>query len=146
MRKGEILCWTMSDENVEVVRRLTDAINRGDLESFIACCSPEVDWEENTPAFFGLRPHYRGHEALKEWFQEAVLENWESTHFETEENVEAPDGRVFTGGVLTARGKGSGVETRRRFWFVSWVNDGEITRRQVFLDRGEALTAAGLQS
>ena len=134
----------MSQENVEVVMRLTDAMNRRDRDSFAACCSPDVDWEENTSAFFGLRPHYRGLEALREWFEEAVVENWETAHFETEENVEGPGGRVLTGGLLTARGKGSGVETRRRFWFVVWVKNGKITRRQVFLDRKEALEAAGL--
>jgi ketosteroid isomerase-like protein len=72
------------------------------------------------------------------------VENWDAISFETEENVEAPDGRVLTGGVLIARGKGSGVQTRRRFWFVVWVKNGKITRRQVFLDRKEALEAAGL--
>jgi ketosteroid isomerase-like protein len=134
----------MSQENVEIVRRLTEAMVRGDPDSFVACCSPDVDWEENTAAFFGLRANYRGHEAIREWFQEAVVENWDAISFEIEENVEAPDGRVLTGGVLTARGKGSGVQTRRRFWFVVWVKNGKITRRQVFLDRKEALEAAGL--
>jgi hypothetical protein len=45
---------------------------------------------------------------------------------------------------MTARGKASGAETQIRGWFVLWVTGGKITRRQVFLDREEALEAAGL--
>jgi ketosteroid isomerase-like protein len=37
------------------------------------------------------------------------------------------------------------VETEVRGWFVLWIADGKITRRQVFLDRDEALEAAGLR-
>jgi hypothetical protein len=48
------------------------------------------------------------------------------------------------GGLLTTRGKGSGVETQVRLWYVVWITNGKVTRRQVFLDRDEALEAAGL--
>jgi len=46
---------------------------------------------------------------------------------------------------VTARGKGSGVETQVRGWQVCWFADGMITRRKIFLDRDEALQAAGLR-
>jgi hypothetical protein len=49
------------------------------------------------------------------------------------------------GGLLTARGKDTGVETQQYFWSVAWITDGKVTRRQVFLDRAEALEAAGLR-
>jgi hypothetical protein len=46
--------------------------------------------------------------------------------------------------LITARGRGSGVETELRLWGVFWVADGLITRGQVFPDRHQALEAAGL--
>jgi len=52
---------------------------------------------------------------------------------------------VFFGGLVTTRGKDSGVETQVHGWTVVWLADGKITRRQVFLDRDEAVGAAGLR-
>jgi ketosteroid isomerase-like protein len=74
-----------------------------------------------------------------------VLEPWESLQIEVEEFTEAADDRVFLGGSSPTRGKGSGAETQLRGWFVVWIANGKITRRQVFLDRDEALGAAGLR-
>ena len=48
---------------------------------------------------------------------------------------------VFT---LTARGKGSGVETRRRNATVNTVKNGRITRVEYYTTEEEALAAAGL--
>jgi hypothetical protein len=62
----------------------------------------------------------------------------------SEEIIEAGDDRVVVGALLTTRGKGSGVETQVRGWNVVWITNGKTTRRQVFLDRDEALEAAGL--
>jgi hypothetical protein len=54
------------------------------------------------------------------------------------------DGRLVVGFELTASGKGSGVETRARFWTVTRIAAGRITTRKTFRDRTEALEAAGL--
>jgi ketosteroid isomerase-like protein len=86
---------------------------------------------------------YRGREELREWFNE-VEEAWESIRVEVEEITEAGDDRAFVGLFLTGRGAGSGVETELRAWQVNWFVDGKTARRQVFLDRAEALEAAGL--
>jgi hypothetical protein len=37
------------------------------------------------------------------------------------------------------------VETQVRGWSVVWITNGKTTRRQVFLDRADALEAAGLE-
>jgi len=73
------------------------------------------------------------------------MEPWESFHIEVEEITEAADDRVSMGGLLTTRGRGSGVETEVRGWFVPWIADGKITRRQVFLDHDVDLEVAGLR-
>lgn len=86
---------------------------------------------------------YRGRAELRAWL-ERVLEPWNSMHLEVEEMTEAGDDLVFGGARLTTRGKGSGVQTQIRGWFVFTVVGGEITKRQVFLDRDEGLEAAGL--
>jgi ketosteroid isomerase-like protein len=132
----------MSRENVEIVRQGIEALNRRDVDALLALVSPDVEWEDSV---FWSEPArtYRGKAELREWFNR-VVEPWESVHFEVEEITEAADDRLFFGGCLTTRGKTSGVETRARAWTVVWITNGKVTRRQVFLDRAEALEAAGL--
>jgi ketosteroid isomerase-like protein len=134
----------MSEENVEIVRDAVDAINRRDPDAFIACLHPDVEWED-TEGFAGLRSVSRGRAEMREWFETAFLELWERFHVEVEEVTEANDGRVFLGFLLTARGRGSGVDTEARAWNVFWLVDYKIARRRLFADRDEALEAAGLR-
>jgi ketosteroid isomerase-like protein len=134
----------MSEENVEAVLQGIEALNRRDVDAFVALVSPDVEWEDSV--FWSEHARiYTGEAELREWFNQVVLEPWESVHFEVEEIAEAGDDRVFFGGLLTTRGKGSGVETQVRGWSVVWITNGKTTRRQVFLDRAEALEAAGLE-
>jgi ketosteroid isomerase-like protein len=132
----------MSEENVENFLQAVEAFNRKDAEAFVALASPEVEWED---ALFwsGVARTYRGRDELREWFNE-VEEAWESIHVEVEEVTEAGDDRAFADLFLTGRGAGSGVETELRVWQVNWFVDGKTARRRVFLERAEALEAAGL--
>jgi hypothetical protein len=57
----------------------------------------------------------------------------------------APDGRVLYGSMQVARGKTSGGETQMRIRQVFWLLEKKVVRRQLFLDRSEALIAAGLE-
>jgi ketosteroid isomerase-like protein len=133
----------MSQENVEVVLQAIEALNRRDVDAFLALVSPDVEWEDSV--FWSEHARiYTGEAELREWFNQVVLEPWETVHFEVEEITEAGDDRVFFGGCLTTRGKGSGAKTQIRGWAVVWIADSKVTRRQVFLDRNEALEAAGL--
>jgi ketosteroid isomerase-like protein len=133
----------MSQENVELILQGVEAINRQDADAYVALASSDVEWED---AAFWSEPVriYRGSAELREWFERVIVEPWESVHAEVEEITEAADDRVFVEGLLTARGRGSGVETQIRGWFVLWFANGKVTRRKVFLDRAEALEAAGL--
>jgi ketosteroid isomerase-like protein len=134
----------MSQKNVEVVLQGIEALNRRDVDAFVALVSPDVEWEDSV--FWSEHARiYTGEAELREWFNQVILEPWESVHFEVEEITEAADDRVFFGGLLTTRGKGSGVETQVRGWSVVWITNGKTTRRQVFLDRADALEAAGLE-
>jgi hypothetical protein len=87
-----------------------------------------------------------GESRLRKWFEEAVLELWETLHVDVEEITEVHEDRVFLGFLLTARGRGSGVETELRGWQVHLCVDGKVATRQgPFWTREKALEAAGLQ-
>jgi ketosteroid isomerase-like protein len=132
----------MSQENVELVRAMTDAANRIDIDAVIALLSPDVVWEE-TADLPGLREVYRGRDEVRAWADE-ILEVFESAHNALDRVTELSGDRVFTENVITARGKGSGVPTELRYCAVYWIKEGKIARRQVFWNRDEALEAAGL--
>jgi ketosteroid isomerase-like protein len=134
----------MSQENVEVIRKAVEAINRRDPDAFLALLHPDVEWEDSG-GYPGARGTYRGRGEVRELFEEVFLEAWESFHVEVEEITEASDDRVFFEALLTTRGKGSGVETELRAWNVFWLADGKVARRQVIWTRDEALEAAGLR-
>jgi ketosteroid isomerase-like protein len=132
----------MSDENVEIVRRVVEATNKRDADAFVAALSPDVEWEDNLFGTEGGRT-YRGTAEVREWLNE-VWQPWASLQMEALEITPAPDGRVFVEFELTASGRESGAETHARFWTVSRIADGRIRTRQTFGDRSEALEAAGL--
>jgi ketosteroid isomerase-like protein len=134
----------MSQENIAVVRRAHDAGLRLDVDAFIECCRPDVEWEENTSVYLGLRPFYRGHEGVREWFSEALLEPWSDMQVERLDFLNADDDHVVVDFTFAARGKTSGIETRLRIWEVYWLVEGKITRRQLFSTEADALKAVGL--
>jgi ketosteroid isomerase-like protein len=132
----------MSDEHVEVVRRIVDATNHRDPDAFVAALSPDVEWEDTLFWTEGGRT-YRGAEEVREWLDQ-VWAPWEALHMEAQEITSAGDDRVVIGFELTARGKESGAETQAQFWTVSEIADGRIRTRRTFRDRAEAFEAAGL--
>ena len=134
----------MSEENVALVRKSIDALNRGDLDAWLPFHDPDVVWEalEGVP---GVGDLYRGRAGMREWI-ELMWTNVEDFHVETEQIAELSDDRVFIAVVITARRKGSGVPFEYRTWQIVWLADGLITRRQVFWTRAEALKTAGLRA
>jgi ketosteroid isomerase-like protein len=134
----------MSKENVELAREAIDALNRGDLDAWLAFLSPDVVWEA-LPGVPGIGELYRGRAEVRGWIEEL----WEVAegvvHTEIEQITDLGEDRVFLALVLTARGRGSGVPFEMHTWSVVWFAEGLVTRRQVFWARDEALEAAGLQ-
>ena len=131
----------MPQENVEVVRKLIDAFNRGGVDAWVGFLSPDVVWESlPLPGFSEV---YRGRSGAREWLEQ-LLEVFEEAHLEIEETTALSDDRVLFGYTQIGRGRGSGLPGELRGWAILWVAKGLITRRQVFWTRDEALEAAGL--
>ena len=135
----------MSRENVEVVRRMYDAVVRGDTEAVIGSYDPEVEWDTTRLASEGITGSgtYRGHEGVRRFFRE-WNEAWEDSRFDLEELIEA-DQQVVS--VVTRRGRGraSGVEVEAPGAVVWTIRSGKIVRVVLFATRAEALEAVGLR-
>ena len=126
----------MSRENVETVRRGHERLLEAGLAGILDTLDPEIEWR----AAQDSRSH-RGHagveRSVNSWF-----EVWEDYEAEIEELIDAGDG-VLVVINSRARGKGSGVTVRHRYYRVCTVRDGKIVRMLEYSTRSEALQALG---
>jgi ketosteroid isomerase-like protein len=134
----------MSEENVALVRKAIDALNRGDFDALLAFLSPDVVWE-GLEGVSGIGELYRGRAEVREWIALMLEDTEEGIHTEIEQMADLGDDRVFIAVVLTARRRDSGEPFEYRTWQIVWFADDLITRRQVFWTRAEALKTAGLR-
>jgi ketosteroid isomerase-like protein len=133
----------MSQANVEVVRRLYEAIQRGDSAAVLDLYDPDVEWDmSGYPYGEMLTVRSRGHAALRTFWRE-LYEAWDAYDHDVHELIDAGDHVVS---VVTDRGRGraSGAEVRTDAYGVWTVRDGKITRSIWFRTRAQALEAAGL--
>jgi ketosteroid isomerase-like protein len=138
----------MSEENVEIVRRLFDAVACRDTESVLALYDPDVEWVGSrhrwTEVLGSTQANWRGHEGLRRWSRE-YYEIWEYLEDEIEELIDAGE-HVVSVVTTRARGRGSGVEVEwKRNAGVWTIREGKIVRVVWFPTREEALEAAGLR-
>jgi ketosteroid isomerase-like protein len=131
----------MSQQNIEVVREMLDAFNRGDVPGVIAAFDENCELDE--PPEMPDRPAlgFRGHDGIREWManlREVAGVQFEPTSFTTRGDVVVSE--------LASRGLGqaSGVPFGWTTFAVLYMRDGKIVRAQGFLSRDEALEAAGL--
>ena len=130
----------MSQENVEIVRRTLDALDRRDFQS--AMCGFHIDavWH-NTGEFPGERICV-GPQAIVD-FWEALLEPFQNESREVERLVESEDVVVLSLRSV-ARGRTSGVPLDVRWGAAFQLRDGKIIRVDVRGSFDKALEAAGL--
>ena len=129
----------MSQENVEIVRKVIAAWNAGDMDAFRELCDPEIimrppeRWPEPGP--------FVGREAvMREWHQ--TRETWDADTVEPiSDFIDAGD-RVVVRHVW--RGTGQGPESNIETTQVTTVRKGRIVCQEFFWDHAEALEAAGL--
>jgi ketosteroid isomerase-like protein len=132
----------MSEENVEIARRLHPAFNRRDVDEVLSVLDPDVEWIPIMAALEGRV--YRGHEGVVRWMEELETD-WEIFETRPEEFRDLGD-RVLILGCWRARGRASGVElaSEPASWLLE-LKDGKVVRLQTFTDRSEALAAAGVK-
>jgi ketosteroid isomerase-like protein len=136
----------MSQENVEIVRRVHDAFNRADFTSAVEYLHPDA---EIYPGVVGLDPpgggsatQLRGREELRRFFEDLDA-TWESVRVTPREVIDAPDDRVLAVESWLIRGR-DGIELDTRIIDVYTFRDGRIARVDGYLNRMEALEAVGL--
>jgi ketosteroid isomerase-like protein len=130
----------MSRQNVEVVRRSFEAWQRGDLDTWLSCQDPAIEWDVAVRQVEGAGSVYRGREGMREgWvaFQQFQVESQEFRDIDEE--------RVVVLGHACLRGPASGIEVDAPLGEVFTVRDGKIVRIVDYFTHREALEAVGLR-
>jgi ketosteroid isomerase-like protein len=137
----------MSQDNVEIVRRLIDAWNRNEqeravpLERVVPFLDPGVIFDATRRI---INPKtYAGIEGIRAMLAERD-DVWGEFRMEADEFVDAGD-RVVVIGRWVGKGRSSGVEVNQPIADVFTVHGGRVVRCEIgYSDRGNALEAAGL--
>jgi ketosteroid isomerase-like protein len=131
----------VSQANVEVFKRATDALNRLDLDAYVSFCTADYEW---FPVLGGTVEgnSFRGREGVEEYFGE-LRDAWEEFRYVIDDLRDLGD-RVLSLGRLEGRGRGSGVQVELPIAVISDFREGKARRTRAFSDHGEALRAARL--
>jgi len=148
----------MSQQNVDVVRRFFEAVERfleswepsqsivdsmrsGDVPpeatEVVGLLSPEAEW---SPAFSSET--YRGQDIARGW--DELLEAAENYSLAVLEVIELDDDRVLGVFGPSLEGRSSGIQVNAAVFAVVTLRDGLIVRVDEYTDRRDALQAAGL--
>ena len=133
----------MSQEDVEIVRRSTDAVSRRDLDGWLETWAQDamLDWSNARAFDAGI---YRGHREIRA-FAEGFLATWDEVRFEFVYGpVEIEDGVLITENVAHLRGR-DGIEVQARSAWLITIRNGKHTSLTLYQTKQEALEAAGLQ-
>jgi ketosteroid isomerase-like protein len=130
----------MSQENVEVVRRVADAWRRDDRDAWLAV------WHE-AAEFYPLRSQlegdsYRGRDGLRKFMAE-LDDDWEYARFLVDEIRDAGEQLVALAR-FNALGRASRVELDYPIGIILAVERGLVVYARFYSDAREALVAGGL--
>jgi ketosteroid isomerase-like protein len=134
----------MSQENVEIVQRLTAAFNRqeDDWHSVLALLDPNVAVDDLDISLD--TQSYRGHDGAREWLG-VWGDAWGSWRIEGLELRPVGEDRVIALFQMFVTGKGSGIELSRHDAMVYTLRAGKVAKIIYYNDQQQALEALGLR-
>jgi ketosteroid isomerase-like protein len=128
----------MSQENVATMQAAFEHFSRTG-EPLWETIDPEVEVHDHDIPDAGI---YRGTSGFVSWLEDWGAA-WNDYSMEPERWIDAGDAVVFVF-QMTAKGKGSGVEVRRRDAMVWTFRDGKVVRLDYYNSESLALAAVGL--
>jgi ketosteroid isomerase-like protein len=130
----------MSQENVEIVRRMYEAFHGGDADGALAYFDPEVEVDASVRVDEGIG---HGRDAVN-----AMVARWLAAWDEWREEIEEIrdlDSRVLVISKQRGRAKGSGIEVETRYAVLYEIQDDLIKAMTLYATAAEAIEAAGLR-
>jgi ketosteroid isomerase-like protein len=130
----------MHEAHVEQLKTFYDALGRGDVDSAVGICDPEVQVYLNPDVVAAVPP--KGHSEVASYLR-GWLDSWDKYAPRPEEFVEAGD-QVVVLVELSARGRNSRFEIEEETADVFRFADGKIVQLRLYVDRTVAQRAIGL--
>ena len=131
----------MSQENVELVRKLFEVYNERSFEENADLIDPEMDWDMSRVELPD-GTSFTGPEEFRH-FIEAWEEGFASESMEAQEMIDAGN-RVVVVVHHRGRGRASGIDVAQHFAMVWTLRDGRAVRMALYPTRGQALEAVDL--
>jgi ketosteroid isomerase-like protein len=131
----------MSEGNVEVVERLIAALNAGDVDQYLALCTPDVEYVGPMTEMEGVA---RG-EGLRAYLSTLaeMLNSIRVARIAVEQLQALDSDRVLALTRVTGESEG-GLPVDQPTASLYYFAGAKVRRIEVFIDRAEALKAAGL--
>ena len=131
----------MSQENVEIVRKMQDAFLSSAPDRALAFFAADVEWDvSDRPGGSVWHGPSGVRQAMAEW-----SDAWVDWEVETEGYLEAGAEDVLLLWREHARGRGSGAGSEQRGAILVTIRDSLIVRGQLYTDQRAALKAVGLE-
>ena len=128
------------EQNVELVERLFGVFARRDLDGWLDCFDPSVEFFLPRNVIEG--GSYRGLDGVRRAWAD-LFEAWDDYRYE-QADIRALDDRVVSLGPATNVSKGGGPSVEYQAAYVARVRAGKITQWRPYLSHAEALKAVGL--
>jgi ketosteroid isomerase-like protein len=132
----------VSEDNLELVYRVSDAFNRRDLDAFLSLADPDMEYHSRIAELEGGEP-YQGHDGIRRWWNSLIA-------IAPDFNTEIEEARAIGDMTLCRvqqRGRvGEGaIPVEQKHWILAQWRSGRIVWASVFPSGDEALEAAELR-
>jgi ketosteroid isomerase-like protein len=132
----------VSEQNIELHRRLVKAFNARDVEAIISLCDPRIEFH-SVFAAVGAVTVFHGHDGMRKWHRD--LEDVWGDDFRAEPEAYFDLGEhTLMFHVLHGRGKQSGAEVAMPFAQVCRWRDGVGVYSKMYASREDALGDLGV--
>jgi uncharacterized protein len=133
----------MSQENVQAMRRLYDAFNSGDLDTFEQGVGRDLVWNEADNSLYSGGNPYRSFAAVRDGVFAPTARDFDSFRVDLEQLLDAGDHVIGTGR-YRGKCKDTGKELSTQFCHLLHVDsDGKLDRVQEYADTLDEAVVTG---
>lgn len=133
----------MSAQNIQAVRRLYDAFERGDFRAFEQGVSEKLLWNEAESSNYCAGNPYRGFAAVRAGVFEPTVRDFEDFHVDVEQLIDGGD-YVIGCGRYRGRSLATGKELSSQFCHVMHVDpNGRLDHMQEYSDTLQGAAVIG---
>jgi ketosteroid isomerase-like protein len=126
----------MPGSNIEVVKTVVSAFNRGDFEGAIELLTDDVEFDWSRRMLDG--EVVTGQDAVRRYLQDAH-EIFDEIHIPSEDITDLGDGLVLLYGTARFKGHKSGLDVEASAANLWTVRDGKVARFRFYQTREDAL-------